>query len=256
MHSREARSSLRRLGIALACSIAVHEIVAAFIPRAAPVEPARESIVARVTIARITPTTTPAPTPTPPRKVLAQAIVAAGTHARIESVKRVGAKRPTPPKIVLVTPDVSLPTGGEGAGAQNGTGAGSLSAVNGNGNGAGANGSGNGAGLCGAVDFEASGPATYDPQAGDYVRNNIVATVYYADGSSEQIPLDWTWHFKSEDDDPFASDAPMLFQFPPPDKIAGEPPAIQYIIAHTTPGGRTRLNDRCPNIPPPPSPNP
>jgi len=231
------------------------------IPRQPPLETREAPIIVHVTLARIVrkPRPRPSPTPTPPPvKVPVPAVVAAGVHAHVEPVKHAGAKRPTPPKVHLVTPAPALPTGGQGAGAQNGVGAGSLSDVNGNGNGTGTAGNGNGAAICGAVDFEASGLAHYDAQTGFYERSDIIATVYYADGSSQRIPLDWTWQYKSEADDPFdpASSAPMLFQFPPPDQIASEPPVIQYIIAHTTPDGRTRLNDQCPNIPPPPSPHP
>ncbi len=215
--------------------------------------------VAHVALVRIVhPPTPPPPTPAPRPKIVAKAIVPPGTHARIETIKHAGAKRPTPPHAVHATPDASTPTGGQGSGAQSDQGAGSVSQAGGSGNGNGTAGNGNGSALCGAVDFEASGQATYDQQSGYYERSNIVATVYYADGNSERIPLDWTWRFKSENDDPFnpASSAPMLFQFPPDPQISSEPPAIQYIIAHTTSAGRTRLNDQCPNIPPPPSPHP
>lgn len=248
---------LRRLAIAFACALALHEVAVALIPAPKIIESADEPIVARVTLARIVRTPTPIPTPTPvPVHVLASSQVPAGVHARIERVKAAGARRPTPPKVVYATPDVSIPTGGQGAGAQNGQGAGSLSDVNGNGNGSASSGNGAGATICGAVDFESTGQARYDAQTGDYERSDILATVYYADGSSERIPLDWTWHYKSEDVDPFASSAPMLFQFPPVELRSSEPQPIQYIIAHTTADGRTRLNDRCPNIPPPPSASP
>ena len=243
---------VRRLAIAFACAVALHEIAVAFIPLQRPIENQEESVVARVTIARIV--RTPSPTPTPARvHVLAPSQTTAGVHARVERVKHAGAKRPTPPKVHYATPDASIPTGGEGAGAQTGTNAGSLANVNGNGNGAGDAGNGSGAAICGAVDFESTGLARYDPQNGDYERSNIIATVYYADGSSERIPLDWIWRYKSEGDDPFASSVPLLFQFPPEEQRSSEPPVIQYIMAHTTADGRTRLNDRCPNIPPPPS---
>jgi hypothetical protein len=257
-------ADLRRLAIAFACSIALHEIAIALIPQQLS-QDKPEVRVAHVSLLRVIPKPTPvhiptpAPTPTPPpRKVIAPTVVAAGVHARVEKIKHVGEKRPTPPHVLNATPDVSIPTGGQGAGAQRGQGAGSVSQTNGNGSGTGTTGNGNGAALCGAVDFEASGAAAYDPQSGYYERSNIVATVYYADGTSERIPLDWTWRFKSEDNDPFnpASGAPMLFQFPPENLRASEPPAIQYIIDHTTAAGRTKLNDQCPNIPPPPSPQP
>ncbi|MGD0967493.1 MAG: hypothetical protein ABR949_04315 [Candidatus Aquilonibacter sp.] len=244
---------LRRLAIAFACAIALHEIAVAFIPRQRPIENQEEPFVARVTIARIVRTPTPAPTPTPMPVRIAVSQTTAGLHARVEPVKHAGAKRPTPPKVRYATPDAAVPTGGQGAGAANGQDAGSLSDTSGNGSGLGSSGNGNGAAICGAVDFESTGLAKYDSQHGDYERSNIIATVYYADGSSERIPLDWIWRYKSEDNDPFASSVPLLFQFPPTEQRASEPPIIQYIMAHTTADGRTRLNDRCPNIPPPPA---
>jgi hypothetical protein len=245
---------LRRLAIAFACAIALHEIAVAFIPRQRPIENQEEPLIARVTIARIVRTPTPAPTPTPTPVRLAVSQATAGLRARVEPVKHAGAKRPTPPKARYATPDASIPTGGQAACAQHGQDAGSLSDASGNGNGSGNSGNGNGAALCGAVDFESTGLAKYDAASGDYERSNIIATVYYADGSSERIPLDWIWRYTSENNDPFADvSLPMLFQFPPKEQRANEPPIILYIMAHTTADGRTRLNDRCPNIPPPPA---
>jgi hypothetical protein len=251
-------ANLRRLAIAFACSIAIHEVAAALIPHPSSQAPERE-IVTNVTIARVeqrarpTPLPTPTPTPPPVREIV-HAALTSGAHAHVEPIKHVGARRASPPKSKLATPDVApVPTGGQGAGAQNGTNTGSTSAEEGTGNGTGTTGSGNGAKLCGAVDFQSRGRAAYDPSSGTYSRSNVVATVYYADGSSENIDLDWTWSWKSEDDDPFSNDdAPMLFQFPPADRIASEPAAVQYIITHTTTTGHTVLTDRCPNIPPPP----
>jgi hypothetical protein len=249
----------RRLTIAAASALVLHAIGLSLIPRQRVVEAPQEAIVARVTLARIAHTPTPRPSPTPippPHKVVAT--LPAGAHARVERIKHIGARRPTPPKIVYATPVAALPTGGQGAGAQNGAGAGSLSATNGTGNGIGDAGAGNGSGatLCGAVDFESIGEAKYNPETGYYERK-ITATVYYADGTAERIPLDWPFRYKSEADDPFSSDAAYVaFQFPPDDQRASEPPAIQYIIAHTRPNGTTVLSDKCPNIPPAPSPGP
>jgi hypothetical protein len=263
--SRDAVVSLlRRVAIAVACALVLHALAFALIPRQNTTDAPQEAIVARVTLARIarTPTPRPSPTPTPPPTAIAKAVIPAGMHARVERIKHAGAKRPTPPKVVYATPDASIPTGGEGAGAQNAVGAGSLSATNGNGNGTGSGGNGNGSGPwpCGAIDFESMGGAQFDAATGYYERNNIVATVYYSDGNYQKVQLDWTWHFKSEEQDPFASDAvPMLFQFPPAAQRASEPSPVQYIIAHTGRDGRgTGLTDKCPNIPPlvPPSPGP
>jgi hypothetical protein len=249
----------RRLSIAAACALVLHALGLSLIPRQSAIDAPRETIIAHVTLARITRTPTPRPSPSPtPHRVIAAVAVPAATHARVERIKRAGAKRPTPPKVVYATPDASIPSGGEGAGAQHGSDAGSLSATNGNGSGTGDSGNGNGTGPapCGAVDFEAVGEAEYDPTTGYYERK-ITATVYYADGSSERIALDWPWRYKTEADDPFSSDTPYVpFQFPPLDQRANEPPAVQYIIAHTRPNGTTVLDDKCPNIPPPPSPGP
>jgi len=252
-------SLLRRLGLAVACALVLHAIAFALIPRQRVIEAPQEAIVARVTLARIarTPSPHPSPTPPPPHKIVAA--VPAGTHARVERIKNAGARRPTPPKVVYATPDAAIPTGGEGAGAQNGANAGSLSATNGNGTGAGSAGAANGSGAlpCGAIDFEARGIAEFDAGTGYYERNNIMATVYYTDGSYQRIALDWTWRYKSEEQDPFANDAaPMLFQFPPAAQRASEPAVVQYIIAHTSAAGRANLAEDCPNIPPVASPGP
>jgi hypothetical protein len=143
-------------------------------------------------------------------------------------------------------------TGGQGAGEGNAAGAGSLG-NGGTGQGAGNQGAGPGGGgaMCGAVDFEALGKASFDPDSGTYQRNNIVAVVHYADGTSERIPLDWTWHYKTEDDDPFSNpNQPVIhFQFPPVQQRASEPPAVQYIMKNTRADGGTTLNDQCPSIP-------
>lgn len=249
----------RRLTIAAASALVLHAIGLLLIPRQPAVEAPQEAIVARVTLARITRTPSPRPSPTPPPPPhTTVAEVPAGVHARIERIKHVGARRPTPPKVVYATPDAAVPSGGEGAGAQNGTAAGSVSTTSGNGNGTGNAGAGSGGGtpLCGAVDFEATGEAKYNADTGYYERK-ITATVYYADGTSERIPLDWPWRYKTEADDPFSSDSAYVpFQFPPDDQRSSEPAAIQYIIAHTRPNGTTTLTDKCPNIPPPPSPGP
>ncbi len=245
---------VRRLAIALACAIAIHEVAAALIPLQRPTDVGEEPVVAHVTIARIV-RTPPPPTPTPrPVHVVAASQVSAGAHARVERIKHAGAKRPTPPKTVYATPDASIPTGGHDAGAQNGQGAGSLSAVNGNGSGTGGhgNGGGNGPMPCGAVDFQAVGNAQYNPDTGFYERSNIVAYVHYSDGSLERVSLDWIWRYKNEADDPFnpGSDAPMYFEFPPIAQRADEPAIVEYIMEHTSAIGATRLNEQCPNIGP------
>ena len=263
------------MAVAIAVSIALHEILAAFVPPLVPRAADRRERVERVTLARIvrTPTPSPSPTPTPYHAIAAvrsnsvpttAPIVVprpAGKAARKEPIKHLGANRPKPPKTVNTKPiwDTVPLASGEGAGAGKGEGAGSLAAgTNGSGTGSAGSGAGGGGAPCGAVDFSSRGPATYNAQSGFYERTNVTAIVHYADGSSESVPLDWTWRFKSEDLDPFnpSSDAPMFFQFPPVAQRASEPPAVQYIMKNSKSYGGTKLNADCPNIPPPPTAHP
>jgi hypothetical protein len=217
-------------------------------------------VVEHVTIAKIEHKQTPRPTPTPPPRhtlVVAQAH-AEGKAAHAEIIKRMGAPRPKPPHLHSkpIWDVAPFPTAGQGAGAGKGTDAGSIgNGTNGTGAGTQGSGAGGGGAPCGAVDFSTKGLATLNPTTGFYERSNIVATVHYADGTSETIPLDWTWHFKSEDLDPFQSDVPLFFQFPPAAQRASEPAAVQWIMKNSRPYGGTDLNDQCPNIPPPPTPH-
>ena len=260
--------------VALACSLALHEIVAGVIPPfLSQPEPERE-VVQNVAIVQVraapTPTPTPKPSPTPP-PVLAVAKNNAlptiappvpqpeGKAAHKEAIVRQGAARPKPPRSIHATPDAQpVPTAGQGAGAGANAGAGSLgNGTNGNGTGLQGSGTGGGGAPCGAVDFVAKGDAAYDPQTGGYTRDNVQAIVHYADGTARTVDLDWTWRFKSEADDPFKNaSAPMYFQFPPPSQRADEPPVVQYIMRYSSAAGKTKLNDQCPNIPPPGTPQP
>ena len=239
----------------------MHEIVAALLPTLPTPSAARE-VVENVTIARVERKPTPRPTPTPPPRhtiVIAQPR-AQGKAARAEVIKRMGPPRPKPPRIVHAKPiwDVAVATPGEGAGAGAGTDAGSPgNGTSGTGAGDAGSGPGGGGAPCGAVDFIPKGEAIFNPATGFYERSNIVAVLHYADGTSDSVTLDWTWRFKSEDLDPFnpKSDAPMFFQFPPASQRANEPPQVQWIMKNTKSYGGTMLNDRCPNIPPPPTPH-
>ena len=258
--------------MAIAVSIALHEIFAGFIHMPSSDNNAQE-VVEHVTIARLqhraTPTPTPTPTPKPHPRIIAHAKVVpvpskakvvvplpAGKSAHKEKIKRLGAARPKPPHIVHAKPiwDIAVPTGGQGAGAGTMAGAGSVG-NGGNGTGAGdqGNGAGGGGAPCGAVDFIAHGDAKYNSATGFYERDEIDAIVHFEDGSSQTVPLDWTWRFKTEDLDPFHNiDAPTFFQFPPKEKRAGEPPLVQYIMQHSSARGSTTLRtENCPNIPPP-----
>jgi hypothetical protein len=267
--------------VAIACSLLVHELVAAFLPALEPAVAPESPRTFHVTIARIerkplpTPSPTPKPTPRPtPHMVMPTKIVAStpvpspvplteGKSAHKEPIKRHGAARPKPPHVRETKPiwDI-IPMGAQGAGAQRGSGAGSLSERNGTGTGTGAqgNGEGGGAAPCGAVDFSASGSAQYNASTGFYERSNVIAIVHNADGTEQRVALDWTWRYKNEADDPFdpGSTAPMYFQFPPKNQRASEPAIVQYIMKYSTPAGTSTLQGdsgpvpQCPNIPPPP----
>lgn len=253
----------------------MHEIVAGLIPSLAPSPNDTREHVERVTIARLErkPTPTPSPTPPPPHAIALSNLnvtparqpvtvpAPAGRAAHRETIKHMGAPRPKPPRFTHAKPiwDMVPTTGGQGAGAGKGTDAGSLGeGTNGTGTGTSGSGAGGGGAPCGAVDFSAQGSATFNAQSGFYERNNVRATVHYADGTAETITLDWTWRFRSEDLDPFSpsSNVPMFFQFPPAGQRASEPAVVQYIMKNSKSYGATLLNDKCPNIPPPPSPHP
>lgn len=266
---------VRRALVALACSIALHEIVAALIPAFLPSDVQHE-VVEHVTIARIQMAPTPSPTPRPTPKAPPHVVTVAknnvtptiapvvprpeGKAAHKEAIKREAAPRPKPPRVIHATPIwQTVPTGGQGAGAGAKSGAGSLgNGASGTGTGNQGSGAGGGGGPCGAVDFMSKGDATYNPDTGMYERDNVQAIVHYADGTAQTVDLDWTWRFKSRSDDPFNihANAPMYFQFPPKAQRADEPPAVQYIMRYSSRAGHTLLNDTCPNIPAPPTPQP
>jgi hypothetical protein len=241
------RTTARRVLIAFACSIALHELLAGLLPGRPSEEPVRETV-AHVTIARIERTAQPTPSPTPP-PAHAISLTPEGKAARREAIVHEGAPRPKPPHSIVATPDTYVPTGAQGAGAGAGSGAGSIADGSG-GTGEGEAGNGGGAAPCGEVDFQSLGDAAYDAATGRYERSNIIATVHYTDGTSERLRLDWTWSWPSEADDPFKNlEAPTYFQFPPASQRASEPALVHYIMRYTTAAGATNLRD-CPNAAP------
>lgn len=258
----------RRLAIAVAAAIAVHEVLAGlfpwhgFAPKAVPTPV--------VTIARLTrivrrPVPTPPPTPRPtPRPIPVPVHRIAPTHviphhispahaAKKQRVKRVAK---APPKTVThyhSKPIAHIPVGSQGAGTAVHAAA-TTGSIGTGGTGTGQSGNGNGtAGAppaqepCGYVDFMPTTGARVDGQTGT-ITEHIEITVHFPDGSSQSIDLDYPWTYPSRAADPFLpgnQDVPATFQFPPAPLRATEPPLVQYVIDHTTPDGFTKLAD-CP----------
>jgi hypothetical protein len=103
---------------------------------------------------------------------------------------------------------------------------------------------------CGFVSFSDPHGSHYDPQTrGFWV--DIRMSVRFPDGSDQSLILDYPWYYASEDANPWSDrnirdpNFPTRFQSPPQEKIAGEPPLVKYVIAHSTPDGMTLLRD-CP----------
>ena len=103
---------------------------------------------------------------------------------------------------------------------------------------------------CGFVTFSDPHGSQYDPRThGFWV--DIRMSVHFADGSSQSMILDYPWYYPSEAANPWSDrnlrdpNFPTRFQQPPPEKATGEPPLVQYVMAHSTADGLTLLRD-CP----------
>ena len=269
---------LRRLALALALSIAFHEIVASLWP--APSDPVRPvaTLSEVVTIVRRTPPPTPVPTPRPsptpppatprPHVSFAPRVVQRAPAPRLVAPRhrRLGGR--AAPRIVHVKPHpkalveapaplpVSVATsngagvasGGAGSGAGAGTGdsglAGSGSGVTGAGTGSG----GDAAAPCGSVSFDPVHTQTgRDGSQAVTVQMNVTLS----DGREVSGTLGWHWHYPSVEANPFNSKNPdesIPLQLPPPgtdlSSLAGP---IAYAVRHTDAGGLLAF-EPCPKI--------
>ena len=243
-----ANSNQRRLLIAFAIAVALHEIAAALIPAAAPRGAPQQVVLAQVTIER----RTPSPTPAPPALV-SRVRTTPGRQAPREIVHRPGAARPKPPTFSNAKPIWDIPVGARGAGAGRASGGGSPG-NDGTGSGAGNAGSGSGAAAamqpCGYVEFSDPHGTRYDPNTGGYWVD-IAMTVRFPDGHTESLMLDYPWFYRDAASNPWSErnldnpDFATRFQNPPPEKRGGEPSLVRYVIAHSTQDGLTRLRN-CP----------
>lgn len=263
---------MRRLAIAFAVAVALHEIAAGFIHGRAPEErehSARAEPIS-VTLHTPAPTAPPAPIVTFSRHAsLAQAAPRAAARVRRHLGGRAAARsifvtpppslHATPAAIALATADASgVQNGGTGAGAGSGTSG--ESGANGTGSGSGAEGNGSGAGVqpCGEVWLDpVPGSLALNKDGSRTMRIHIEVTL--SDGSTVGDLLGWRFTYRREKDDPFSqaglrAETPALVQLPPPgyDLEARQNPATVFAVKHTGADGYTDLED-CPQpkIPPP-----
>jgi len=254
-------SPRNRLLLAAAISVALHEVAAGLVPRDLwRPTPSRETVtraqILRVSVRPVAvPTPRPARTVEPTHPVVAAAVspprrAAAGKKLRAASPVR----RPPwhPPEPVAASNGLPVWDVGRGANAR--------ALVASAGTEAGAGGPASAAGNaesaasdnrpCGFVTFSDPHGSQYDPRThGFWV--DIRMAVRFADGATRSMILDYPWYYPSEAANPW-SDAnlrdpnfPTRFQQPPPGKAAGEPPLVQYVMAHSTADGLTLLRD-CP----------
>jgi len=264
----DLNSPRNRLLVAAAISIALHEAAAGLIPRDLwRPAPSRE-VVTRAAILRVAvrPVTTPAPRPAPSTEpahpIVAAApaaprrIAASATSPRAASPARRSSVRRAPPVAAANGRPVWDVGGAAGSRAVVAS-AGSESA-----GGESASGTGSGAAAatdnrpCGFVIFSDPHGSQYDTRTrGFWV--DIRMRVRFADGTTQSMILDYPWYYSSEAVNPWSGqnlrdpNFPTRFQQPPPDKAAGEPPLVQYVMTHSTADGLTLLRD-CPMPPPAP----
>jgi hypothetical protein len=251
--------STRRLLLAIAISIALHEVFAGLVPAGLTRTTAGREIVTRAQIMRVAVRARPAPTPRPvavvvqlhpiesatPRSIQAPPgkaaphVTRSATSVRVASTERSDSK-PVWDAVAAGTRTGALAVANGKAGAP------SFGSVQ-NGDGEAAP-SGNAP--CGFVTFSDPHGSQYDSRTrGFWV--DIRMSVRFADGSLQSLILDYPWYYPSEATNPWSDqnlkdpNFPTRFQPPPPEKSAAEPQLVKYVIAHSTPEGLTLLRD-CP----------
>ncbi|MFN2528445.1 MAG: hypothetical protein ABR584_06970 [Candidatus Baltobacteraceae bacterium] len=101
---------------------------------------------------------------------------------------------------------------------------------------------------CGYVEFTNIHGSRYDKSTGGFYLD-ILMGVHLGGDRVERTLLDYPWYYPTEAANPWSSqnlrnqDFPTNFQFPPADKRSTEPPLVQFVMAHTTPDGKTSLKD-------------
>lgn len=261
------RRFVRRLAIAFAISLGIHEIVAGVWPRT-PAPPPEERVVTQtVTIATRTPAPTPKPTPVPtphatpkitpaPRYTLAPQIVvrapaakAAATPAptvggvaapkRVVRVRTVP-QRPAPPQSLAQGTHAGVQNGGTGTGAGPGAGTGG---ANGTGSGTGTNGNGNGGDTntapCGDI-YLLPGNLSY--RRDGTVLQDVLAKIVLRDGTVEVGKFPYPFVYSGDAQNPFRHDVGLArnggipVQMPPASvDLSTLPEPVAVVLKHTNP---------------------
>lgn len=259
------QAARRRLLVAFALAIAIHEIAAGLFPwrqHTIPQSPKEVITVAKLTRIEHRPTPTPKPKPTPQPVVHAKKIaethvkpriVNPGSPSQQQHIKRIAQAAPTVQTRFHNKPVRHVVMGGQGAGTSKKAKALSGGAGTG-GTGTGESGTGTGTGgapaahePCGYVEFQPTDNPIVDKATGR-MWEKIQMTVHFPDNTEQSVDLDYTWYYPSKDADPFMPEnnsVPATFQFPPPEQRDNQPPLVQYVIQHTSPDGYTKLHD-CP----------
>jgi hypothetical protein len=265
------QAARRRLLVAFALAIAIHEIVLGVFPwqrQTIPPAPNETITIAKLTRIEHRPTPTPKPKPTPrPKptpqpvvhtKVIAEThvkprVVNPGNPSQRQHIKRIAQAAPVVRTRSHSKPVQHVVTGAQGAGTAK-----RAKALNGGigpgGTGTGESGTGTGTGgapaahePCGYVEFEPTDNPIVDKSTGR-IWEHISMKVHFPDSSEQSVDLDYTWYYPSKDADPFMPEnknVPATFQFPPANQRDNEPPLVQYVIQHTDDQGFTKLRD-CP----------
>jgi len=247
----------RRVIVAFAIAIALHEVAAGLISPNPAAEQQQREIVTRAAIVRVSLASTPTPAPLPSLVAPSPLVSpAARPIARIDEGRRGGAapKRETesPRRAEHDAPNAKPIWDVAGGDVASGASLGATGTTAGSGSGSGSQGNGTGAASgdepCGFVTFSDPHGSHYDPRThGFWV--DIRMSVHLADGSSQSMALDYPWYYSSEADNPWSDqnlrdpNFPTRFQPPPASKIAAEPELVKYVVAHSTADGLTLLRD-------------
>jgi hypothetical protein len=243
------------LTVAVALSIALHEIAAGFVPPGVARAPERTEIVTRARILRVArratppPRRMPAPVVAPAPPIVARTVPIASRHPRVLAAIAEGRAGGPHAHLAFANAKPIWDLSGPRTVAAAASGP-----SQGGGNGAGTDGNGtaaiSGEEPCGFVTFSDPHGSQFDPQTKGF-RVDIRMSVHLADGSSESMILDYPWYYASEAANPWSDqnlkdpNFPTRFQTPPAAKLADEPKLVKFVVAHSTPDGMTLLRD-CP----------